>query len=134
MKCYSSHEAQPIIPPELAHEAARGRSTSTFSHFNVSSHLPPFLKSIVMRHPDQLTYELPNETVSRLNLDYTPFHWPSSKEFPEDGGFSIAEPWEGYRQKKWYAAAQEPYDLLQKLLTPNLAARMSRRTKEGAPG
>lgn len=62
---------------------------------------------------------LPNETVSRLNLDYAPFHWPSSQVFPEHGGFGIEEPWEGYRQKKWYAAAREPYDRLQNLLAPN---------------
>lgn len=72
-----------------------------------------------MRHPDQLALVLPNETVSRLNLDYTPFHWPSSEKFPEHGGFWVEEPWEGYRQRKWYAAAREPYERLQQLLAPN---------------
>ncbi len=72
-----------------------------------------------MSHPEQLRFVLPNETVSRLNLAYTPFHWPSSDAFPEYGGFSIQEPWEGYKHKKWYAADREPYDRLQKLLAPN---------------
>lgn len=72
-----------------------------------------------MRHPDQVALLLPNDTVARLNLNYTPFHWPSSPEFPDYGGFSIAEPWEGHRNKKWYAEARAPYDRLQALLAPN---------------
>lgn len=72
-----------------------------------------------MSHPKQLHLVLPNETVSRLDLAYTPFHWPSSDTFPEYGGFSIQEPWDGYKGKKWYAAEREPYDRLQKLLAPH---------------
>ena len=72
-----------------------------------------------MSHPEQVRLVLPNETVSRLDLGYTPFHWPSSDTFPEYGGFSIQEPWEGYKDKKWYLADREPYDRLQKLLVPH---------------
>jgi len=72
-----------------------------------------------MSHPEQVRLVLPNETVSRLNLAYTPFHWPGSDVFPEYGGFSIQEPWDGYKHKKWYAADREPYDRLQKLLGPH---------------
>jgi len=71
-----------------------------------------------MPHSEQLRLVLPNETVSRLNLTYEPFHWPGSDVFPEYGGFSIQKPWEGYKHKKWYAADREPYDRLQKLLAP----------------
>lgn len=72
-----------------------------------------------MPHPEQLRLVLSNETVSRLNLTYEPFHWPGSDAFPEYGGFSIQEPWEGFKHKKWYAADREPYDRLQKLLAPH---------------
>jgi hypothetical protein len=72
-----------------------------------------------MPHPEQLSLALPNETVSRLNLSYKPFHWPGSDVFPEYGGFSIQELWDGYKHKKWYAADRVPYDRLQKLLAPH---------------
>lgn len=77
-----------------------------------------------MRHPDQLALVLPNNTASRLDLSYIPFHWPSSPEFHAHGGFWIAEPWEGDRHKsnghnKRYLDARAPYDRLQQLLIPN---------------
>lgn len=77
-----------------------------------------------MRHPDQLVLVLPNDTVSRLDLGYTPFHWHSSSEFHAHGGFWIAEPWAGDRHKsvghnKRYLEARAPYDRLQQLLIPN---------------
>ncbi|MEI7867403.1 MAG: HNH endonuclease signature motif containing protein [Candidatus Methylumidiphilus sp.] len=71
-----------------------------------------------MSHPEQLQLVLPNKTISYLNLGYTPFHWSSSDKFPEYGGFTIQEPWEGHKHKKWYAADRQPYDQLQKLLIP----------------
>ena len=72
-----------------------------------------------MLHPDQISLVLPNETVSRLNLPYTPFHWQQSEAFPEYGGFSIQEPWARYEDKKWYAKDREPYDRIRKLLKPH---------------
>jgi hypothetical protein len=72
-----------------------------------------------MSHPEQLQLILPNKTISYLNLGYTPFHWSSSDKFPEYGGFTIQEPWEGHKHKKWYAADRQPYDQLLKLLIPH---------------
>jgi hypothetical protein len=58
-----------------------------------------------MSHPEQKRFVLPNETVSRLNLTYEPFHWPSSDTFPEYGGFSIQQPW-----KRWLQRLLVPHD------------------------
>jgi hypothetical protein len=64
-------------------------------------------------------FALPHTTAAALALAYTPFHWPALGRFRFQGGFSIEEPWDGYRGKRWYADARRPFDLLQALLAPH---------------
>ena len=64
-------------------------------------------------------FRLPNETASKLNLAYVPFHWPALWKFEFQGGFSITEPWDGHKDKDWYSESRRLYDDLQNLLTPH---------------
>jgi hypothetical protein len=68
---------------------------------------------------EPLRFLLPNETVKKLNLSYEPFEWPALEKFAFQGGFSIKEPWEGHKEKKWYAEQRKPYEQLQSLLAPH---------------
>lgn len=64
-------------------------------------------------------FRLPDETSSHLALPYEPYRWPQLGRYAFQGSFSIQEPWEGHKDKKWYADSRKPYDTLQALLSPH---------------
>ena len=72
-----------------------------------------------MPQTEPYRFQLPNETVEKLNLGYAPYEWPALDKFAFQGGFTIKEPWEGHKEKKWYAEQRKPFELLQSLLSPN---------------
>ena len=72
-----------------------------------------------MSQMEPYRFHLPNETVSRLNLAYVPYEWPALGKFAFQGGYTIKEPWEGHKEKKWYAEQRKPYERLQSLLAPH---------------
>ena len=68
---------------------------------------------------DPIQFRLRDETVAKLALPYTPYHWPYSGNPESEVGFEVAEPFKGHKETKWYAEQQERYDRLQALLAPH---------------
>jgi len=71
-----------------------------------------------MSTPGPRKLHLPNTTVERLALGYVPFHWPELGKFAFQGGFSVKPPWEGFKEKKWYATELRRYEKFAPLVQP----------------
>ena len=72
-----------------------------------------------MRPNNPICFSLPDETETKLNLNYKPHYWPPLNKYEFGGGFTIQRPWIECREMEWYSYAKQVYDHLQHLLSPH---------------
>lgn len=65
-----------------------------------------------------LTIELLNNTVSKLQLDYVPDHWPAPGKY-KILGIHIEKPWEGGAKYAGYAELFQRFNNVKQLLKPH---------------